>query len=115
MVSVPETCPTSRSRQARFSVDPAALFRPFQNRLDLERGRAILSHMNDLPPEQRLLPLPDDPEQQEAALNAAKRLDPDARIFPLRPPAGPHLMANNPKAIFEAKMVVRDTRPRKFK
>lgn len=71
--------------------------------------------MDALPPEKRLLPLPDDPKQQEAALNAAKRLDPDARIFHLRPPAGPHLKANNPRAIFEAKLVVRDIKPRKFK
>ncbi|WP_433909523.1 hypothetical protein [Sphingomonas yabuuchiae] len=76
--------------------------------------------MSDLPPEnvspeKRLLRLPDDPQQQEAALKAAKCLDPDARIYPLPPAAGgPHLKSGNPKAIFAAKLTVIDTMPRKF-
>ncbi len=47
---VPETCPTSRSRQARFSVDPAARFRPFQNQLgwsgDTRQGRVSVKMNN---------------------------------------------------------------------
>jgi len=33
MAGVPETCSTWPARKARFSADPASLFRPFQNRL----------------------------------------------------------------------------------
>lgn len=70
---------------------------------------------NHLKPEERFLRLPDDPSGHDQVLEAARGLDPDARLHRCAAPTGTVLEVHNVQAMVFAKLTVSNLKPHKFK